>query len=62
VERIVAAIADELAGLDPVWRLADRIGQLRDADPDDLDLAVDWLDALLVRTRRRGRTRPRPRS
>lgn len=62
VERIVAEIADELAGLDPIWKLADRIGQLRDADPDDVDLAVDWLDALLVRTRRRSRTRPRPRS
>ena len=43
---------------DALWRLADRIGRLRDADPDDVDLAVDWLDALLARTRRRGRSRP----
>ena len=52
----------ELAGSDPLWRLADRIGQLRDADPDDVDLAVAWLDALVARDRRRaggGRRPPR---
>jgi hypothetical protein len=48
------ATADLAAG-DPLWRLADRIGRLRDADPDDLDLAVAWLDALLARTQRRAR-------
>jgi len=36
---------------DPTWRLADRIAKLRDVEPDSVELAVDWLDALL---RRRG--------
>lgn len=40
---------------DPTWRLADRIARLRDVDPDSVELAADWLDALL---RRRG-TAPR---
>ena len=62
VEAIVAEIAASLADDDPLWRLADRIGQLRDADPDDVDLAVAWLDALLDRTRRRGRASHRQRS
>jgi GAF domain-containing protein len=34
------------------WRLVDRIARLRDADPDSLDLAAEWLDALLRRTGR----------
>jgi len=55
IDDLVAAVAAELAGDDPVWRLADRIGQLRAADPDDVELAIDWLDALLARTWRRGR-------
>jgi GAF domain-containing protein len=60
-DALVGTIARELAGDDPLWRLADRIGQLRDADPDDVDLAVAWLDALLARNRRRtgGGRRPR---
>jgi GAF domain-containing protein len=62
VEALVAEVAGQLADKDALWRLADRIGQLRDADPDDVDLAVDWLDALLDRTRRRGRSGRRPRS
>jgi GAF domain-containing protein len=32
---------------DPTWRLADRIASLRDADPESMELAIDWLDALL---------------
>jgi GAF domain-containing protein len=56
IERLVEAVAAELADDDPLWRLADRIGQLRAADPDDVQLAVDWLDALLARTRRRSRS------
>ncbi|HSD75998.1 MAG TPA: GAF domain-containing protein [Solirubrobacteraceae bacterium] len=55
IDALVAEVSTELAGDDPLWRLADRIGQLRAADPDDVDLAVDWLDALLARTRRRSR-------
>jgi len=53
IETLVAAVAERLAGDDPVWRLADRIGRLRAADPDDIELAVAWLDALLERTERR---------
>ena len=56
VEQMVGEVVESLAGSDPLWRLSDRIGRLRDANPDDVDLAVDWLDALLARTRRRGRT------
>jgi GAF domain-containing protein len=50
VERATADLA--LDTDDPTWRLADRIARLRDVDPDALELAIDWLDALL---RRRGR-------
>jgi hypothetical protein len=46
-------VAERLAGDDPLWRLADRIGRLRAADPDDVELAVAWLDALLARIERR---------
>ena len=53
IETLIAGVADRLAGDDPVWRLADRIGRLRAADPDDIELAVAWLDALLERTERR---------
>jgi GAF domain-containing protein len=35
---------------DARWRLVDRIARLRDADRDSLELAADWLDALLRRT------------
>jgi GAF domain-containing protein len=55
LDALVVAVATELAGDDPLWRLADRIAQLRAADPDDVELAVDWLDALLARMRRRSR-------
>jgi signal transduction protein with GAF and PtsI domain len=50
VERATAdlAVDDD----DPTWRLADRLARLRDVDPDALELAIEWLDALL---RRRGR-------
>jgi GAF domain-containing protein len=53
IETLIAGVAERLAGDDPVWRLADRIGRLRAADPDDIELAVAWLDALLERTERR---------
>jgi GAF domain-containing protein len=56
VDQLVAELSLELADRDDLWRLADRIAALRDADPDDVDLAVDWLDALLARTRRHGRS------
>jgi GAF domain-containing protein len=61
IDAIVAAVSAELDGDDPVWQLADRIGQLRAADPDDVELAVAWLDALLAQTRRRVRSGRRTR-
>jgi hypothetical protein len=61
IDGLVAEVAADLAGDDPLWRLADRIGQLRAADPDDVELAIDWLDAVLARTRRRGRAGRHPR-
>jgi GAF domain-containing protein len=32
---------------DPTWALADRLARLRDVDPDAIELAIEWLDALL---------------
>ena len=61
IEAVVTQVSETLARDDPLWRLADRIAQLRAADPDDVELAVDWLDALLARTRRRGRVTRRAR-
>lgn len=60
ISHLVAGIAESLAGSDPLWRLADRIGQLRDGDPDDVELAIAWLDALLARNQRRLRAAGRP--
>lgn len=37
------------------WRLADRLARLRATDPGSLELAIDWLDALI----RHGRDRHR---
>ena len=58
VEALVRrATADLPADDDATWRLADRIARLRDADPESIDLAIEWLDALLRHgaSRRRGR-------
>ncbi len=51
IEALVAQATADLAtdDDDPIWRLADRIARLRDVDPDALELAIDWLDALLRR-------------
>ena len=53
IEALLGEIVERLSDDDPLWRLADRIGRLRAADPEDLDLAVAWLDALLARMSRR---------
>lgn len=53
-DALLAAATESLDGLDPLWRLADRIGRLRQADPDDIELAIDWLDALLAHRVRPG--------
>ena len=44
VSRATLALADED---DRTWDLADRIARLRDVDPDTVDLAIAWLDALI---------------
>ena len=43
------AVADLAADDDPTWRLADRLARLRDVDPEMVELAIDWLDAMLRR-------------
>lgn len=52
-ELVSRATSDLASGDDPTWQLADRIARLRDVDPDDLALAIEWLDVLL-RHRRDG--------
>jgi GAF domain-containing protein len=51
IDELVSRATADLATSDddPRWQLADRIARLRDADPASLELAVDWLDALLRR-------------
>jgi len=56
IEVLIGEVAQRLTADDPLWRLADRIGRLRAADPDDVELAIAWLDALLARTERRAGT------
>jgi GAF domain-containing protein len=62
VEALLTATSDRLDEEDPLWRLADRIGRLRASDPDDVQLAVAWLDALLASADRKARAGRRPRS
>ncbi|MGH2476131.1 MAG: GAF domain-containing protein [Candidatus Limnocylindrales bacterium] len=52
VERATADLSDDD---DPTWRQAERIARLREVDPDSVELAIDWLDALLRRTDRQTR-------
>jgi GAF domain-containing protein len=58
VEALVSATTAALARErdDPAWRLADRIAQLVETDPDRLELASDWLDALIRHAGRSGRS------
>lgn len=59
VEALVSRATDGLdRDDDPTWRLADRIARLRDVDPGSVELAIDWLDALL--RRRSGDDRSQP--
>lgn len=44
VSRVTTSLADDD---DPTLLLADRIARLRDADPEAMRLALDWLDALI---------------
>jgi len=54
IDALVSGLAVRLAddADDPTWRLADQLARLLASDPDRLELAVDWLDALLRRTDR----------
>jgi signal transduction protein with GAF and PtsI domain len=49
IDQLVAAATEGLAASteDATWRLAERLARLREVDPDAIDLAVEWLDALL---------------
>ncbi len=51
VDALVQGVAERLADDDddPTWRLADRLARLLTTDPDRIELAIDWLDALLLR-------------
>jgi GAF domain-containing protein len=55
-DAVEALVARATAGLasddDPTWVLVDRLARLRETDPDSIELAIDWLDAL---ARHRGR-------
>lgn len=59
VDALVAAATVELRDDpdDPTWRLADRVARLREVDPGSIELAIDWLDALIRRGARDGRGR-----
>jgi len=61
IEVIVAQAAARLATDvdDPTWHLADRLARLVATDPERIELAVDWLDALLRREEGRGGRRGR---
>ena len=59
IDQVVALAAERLGEDEPLWRLADRIARLRGSDPDDIELAIDWLDALLARSERRATGRRR---
>ncbi|HET8786325.1 MAG TPA: GAF domain-containing protein [Candidatus Limnocylindrales bacterium] len=48
IDAVVARAVDAIGDDDEAtWRLADRIARLRDVDPDSIELAIAWLDALL---------------
>ena len=59
IDDVVSAAAERLGEDESLWRLADRIARLRGTDPDDVELAIDWLDALLARSERRSTGRRR---
>jgi GAF domain-containing protein len=61
IEALVAAATAELGRDDDsgLWRLADRVARLRDADPASVELLADLLDVLVARSER---NRPRRRA
>lgn len=63
IDALVATATADLARDDDsgLWRLADRVARLRDADPNAISLLADLLDVLVARSereraRKRGRT------
>ena len=47
-ELVTTAVADLVTDHDEaIWPLADRIARLREVDPNAIELATEWLDALL---------------
>jgi GAF domain-containing protein len=59
IDEVVSMAAERLGEDEPLWRLADRIARLRGVETADIELAIDWLDALLVRAERRATGRRR---
>jgi hypothetical protein len=60
IDELVTGATAGLDGDDHArWQLVDRIARLRDTDPASIELAIDWLDALIRRAgpRRAGRRR-----
>ncbi len=57
VAQVVARLVTDVD--DPTWHLADRLARLVATDPERIELAVDWLDALLRREEGRGGRRGR---
>jgi GAF domain-containing protein len=51
IDRLVSMAVAELGSEDDaaIWPLVDRISRLREVDPGAVELAIDWLDALLRR-------------
>ena len=61
LDALVRRATDDLAhdDADGLWRLADRVARLRDADPASVELLVELLDVLVRRAERAARTRRR---
>jgi GAF domain-containing protein len=59
LDGLVARATDDLAHdeADGLWRLADRVARLRDADPGSVELLAELLDVLVRRAERAARAR-----
>jgi GAF domain-containing protein len=59
LDALVARATDDLAHdeTDGLWRLADRVARLRDADPASVELLAELLDVLVRRAERAARSR-----
>jgi len=55
LEELVSRGTEELGASDddPVWRLADRLARLRSADPTQVEVVLDVVEALIARAERR---------